>query len=291
MSQFRELLRQGVVFFDGAMGTRLDEAGLAAENKVAANVSHPEAVAAIHRSYVEVGSQVILTNTFTGNGIQLAKAGFGDRVAEFCTAAVRIARDAADGRALVAASVGPTGDVLEPYGDLKPAQAVEAFAAQIGPQAEAGLDLIVVETFGSLEEIEAAIEAAGREAAGLPVVATMSFDTGERTMFGVGGEAAGKRLAELGCDVVGANCAYGEGMVAAVQQMAQAVEVPVLVQPNAGRPQLVEGRTVFPASPDDLASEAEKFHTAGARLFGACCGSGAEHVRAVIERVRALADG
>jgi len=286
VKNFRELLQQGIVIFDGAMGTRLDELGAGQECKVEWNVSHPDVVCEVHRSYIEAGAQVIETNSFVGNRIQLEKAGYGDRTAELCAAAVRVAREAAGDGALVAASVGPTGGILEPLGTLSAQEADEAFREQLEAQVAEGIDLIVLETFGALEEIEVAATAAQAVAPDLPLVGTMSFDTGERTMFGVDGATAGRRLAELGCDVVGANCAYGEGMVAAVAQMAAAVHLPILAQPNAGRPQLIGGATVFPAGPADLAQEALRFRAAGATLFGACCGSTAAHLRAIVEAVR-----
>ncbi|MFQ6131576.1 MAG: homocysteine S-methyltransferase family protein [Armatimonadota bacterium] len=286
MKSFRELLQDGIVVFDGATGTRLDEVGVGQDCKVEWNVSHPDAVRSVHRSYVEAGAQVVSTNTFAGNGLQLEKAGYGGRVAELCAAAVGVAREAAGDQALVAASLGPTGGILEPLGALSAAQAEEAFAQQLEAQVAAGIDLILLETFGSLEEVEVAARAARAAGPDLPLVGTMSFDTGDRTMFGVDGTTAAQRLAELGCEVVGANCAYGEGMLAAVAQMAEAVDLPVLVQPNAGRPELVDGATTFPASPADLAEEALKFKAAGATLFGACCGSTAAHIRAIADAVR-----
>lgn len=286
MKTFRELLQEGTVIFDGATGTRLDEAGVGQECKAEWNVSHPDVVREVHRSYVEAGAQVIETNTFAGNRIQLDKAGYGDRTAELCAAAVRVAREATGDRALVAASVGPTGGILEPLGALSAREAEDAFREQLQAQVAEGIDLIVLETFGALEEIELAAQAAKAVAPDLPLVGTMSFDTGERTMFGLDGATAGRRLAELGCEVVGANCAYGEGMVAAVSAMAGAVDLPILAQPNAGRPQLVDGVTTFPAGPAELAQEALKFKEAGAALFGACCGSTAAHIRAIAEAVR-----
>lgn len=278
--------QSGILLLDGAMGTQLMAAGASERDRMEWNVSHPDVVERLLREYVDAGSDVIETNTFAATRQQLARCGHGDRVAEIAEAATRLARRAADGKAFVAACVGPTGELPEPYGDLKPEAAVDIFAEQIEAHAAAGVDLVLLETFIALEELEPAVSAAKRAAPDVPLAATMSFDRGARTSFGVDGETAATRLVDLGCNIVGANCAYGDELVSVMAAMRAAVDVPLLCQPNAGLPQLVDGETVFAAQPGEFAELAKRLKDAGVTLFGGCCGTTPAHIRALAEAVR-----
>ena len=275
-----------ILLIDGAMGTQLTAAGAPDHDKMEWNVSHPDVVAGVLRTYMDAGADVIETCTFVASRPHLERAGYAGRTEEFVRAATRVAQDAADGNAFVAASVGPTGRVLEPYGNLEPEEARDIFAEQISAHVVVGVDLILLETFIALEEAQSAVEAAKQAAPGVPIAATMSFDLGERTSFGVDGETAGKRLVELGCDIVGGNCAYGNGLVTALAAMRAAVDVPLLCQANAGLPQLLEGETVFAADPAEFAALGRRLKDVGVTLLGGCCGTTPDHIRALAEAVK-----
>ena len=286
IARFVDRLGRGVLIGDGAMGTMLEAAGLAPGScRELWNVEHPEKVAAVHRAYAEAGADMIETNTFFGgNRIQLAKWGLADRVAQFNEAAVRLAREAGED-VIVSVSMGPTGEVLAPLGNLEPGRAAEAFREQAEAAARAGAQAATVETFFALEEIKLAVEAA--VAAGLPVMATMTFEPGGRTMMGVAPADAARALTDHGATVVGANCGTGpERMLGVAQEMLAATDRPIMVQPNAGLPRLVGGKTVFPETPEVMADYAERFAQMGVRIIGGCCGTTPEHIRAIAQRVK-----
>jgi 5-methyltetrahydrofolate--homocysteine methyltransferase len=278
---FLDAARSSTLIFNGAMGTQLMAAGAPLERKIEWNVSHPEIVAAVHRSYVEAGCDVILTNTFVANRAQQERCGYGHRVAELSRAATRIAREAAADDAYVAADLGPTGHILEPYGDTTHVEVVEIFKEQLGAQIEEGPDLILVETFVALEEAEAALDAIAQLDAGLPVVATMSFDAGDHTSFGVDGATAARRLGELGADLVGGNCAYGDGLIVAMAAAREATDRPIMCKPNAGLPRLIAGETVFAATAAEFGEFGRRLKAVGVQHFGGCCGTTPDHIRAL----------
>jgi len=289
ITKFRDRLSEGVLIGDGAMGTMLEAAGLAAGScRELWNIEHPEKVLAVHRAYAEAGADIIETNTFFGgNPIQLAKWGLQGRAQEFNQAAVRLAREAAGERIIVSVSMGPTGEVLAPLGNLDPARAAEAFREQAAAAASAGADAATIETFYALEEIKLAVEAA--LAAGLPVMATMTFEPSGRTMMGVAPDAAARALTDYGATVVGANCGTGpEPMLAVVEAMLAVTDRPVMAQPNAGVPRLVDGRSVFLETPEAMAEHASRFAGMGVKIIGGCCGTTPEHIRAIARRVRGV---
>jgi 5-methyltetrahydrofolate--homocysteine methyltransferase len=285
-ARFIGRLGDGPLIGDGAMGTMLEAAGLPAGScRELWNVEQPDKVLAVHRAYVEAGADIIETNTFFGgNRIQLAKWGLEERAREFVHAAVRLAREAAGDR-IVSVSIGPTGEVLAPLGNLDPAQAADAFRGQAAVAAEAGVDAATIETFYALDEIKLAVEAA--LAAGLPVMATMTFEPSGRTMMGVAPADAARALTDYGAAVVGANCGTGpELMLPVVEAMLAATDRPIMVQPNAGMPRLVGGKTTFPATPETMADYAERFVALGVKLIGGCCGTTPDHIRAMARRIR-----
>ncbi|MBC8195577.1 MAG: betaine--homocysteine S-methyltransferase [Acidimicrobiia bacterium] len=284
MSIFSDLLEaRGHLILDGAMGTQLFDAGLTAGDAPELwNLDHPEKVSDIHRSYVTAGSDIVLTNTFGGNRHRLKLHNLQERVAEINAAGVRCARVAADNSdrtVLVAGSMGPTGELIAPLGALSEADTEAAFAEQAEALEAGGADLIWIETLSDLPAVEAALRGA-RRATGLPVVATLSFDTAGRTMMGLTGTEAGQRLAELGIDGVGANCganlADTEAAVADIR--AAAGETPVASKANAGIPVWKGSELSYDGTPEVLAAHACRARDAGANLIGACCGSTPAHI-------------
>ncbi|MBW2273539.1 MAG: homocysteine S-methyltransferase family protein [Deltaproteobacteria bacterium] len=279
----RELLAEGTVLSDGAWGTELQKRGLrAGETPDFLNLSHPERVEAVARAYVDAGSRVVLTNTFRANRIALAQHPEVDRVAEVNRAGVEISRRAADGRACVFASMGPSGKLLL-TGKVSEAQLHEAFDEQARAHAEAGADAIVVETMTDLAEAKIAIEAA--KATGLPVVASMVFDSGkqrDRTMMGVSPEQAAEELTRFGANVVGANCGTGiEKFVAICASMATATHLPIWVKANAGLPEFDRGDVVYPSDSGHFAGHLPALLDAGAGFVGGCCGTSPEYIAAL----------
>lgn len=246
------------------------------------NLSHPEQVLAVARSYVDAGSQVILTNTFGANRIRLAEAGAVERLADINREGVRISKEAAGSRAKVFASVGPTGKMLM-AGEVTPEDLLEAFAEQARVLAEAGADALLIETMSDLEEALPAVEAAKRT--GLPVAVSVVFDSGrdkDRTMMGSTPEQVAEALAQAGVDILGANCGLGIEFFAPIcRRLKAASGLPVWCKPNAGMPELEGGKTIYKTSAELFASQAPALKEAGADFIGACCGSTPEFIRAV----------
>jgi methionine synthase I (cobalamin-dependent) len=283
------LARPGPILADGAMGTMLFEAGLASgEAPERWNVERPEAVREVHRAYRAAGSRLLLTNTFGGNRFRLALHGLDKRVAELNRAAARLAGEAAragGGGAVVAGDIGPSGAILAPLGELAPEDAAAGFAEQAAALRDGGVDVFWIETMSALDEVEAALQGVRRAAPEAPVVVTMSFDTHGRTMMGVTPEQAVVALAELGVAAAGGNCGLGPAELRpAIAAMRAARPDAVLVaKPNAGLPELVDGRAVYRGSPAELAGYAGRLVAAGARIVGGCCGSTPAHLRAMAE--------
>lgn len=290
MDKLQELLsRQPVLLGDGAMGTMLFAAGLEPGSPPELwNVEHPEKVMAIHRAYAEAGSNLILSNTFGGARLRLARHNLGQRTAELNRAGATIARQAVAGIAhpvLIGGDIGPTGEMFTPLGTLEQAEAVDAFAEQASALQEGGVDYFQVETFGDLHEIEAAIRGI-RQVSALPIVATMSFDTRRRTMMGVRPEDAARRLVALGVAAIGSNCGAGlDDTLFTVSHMHQtAPEAIVVSKSNAGLPTPGPGGSVvYEGSPELMAEYALNAKAAGARIIGACCGSSPAHLRAMAQ--------
>jgi 5-methyltetrahydrofolate--homocysteine methyltransferase len=260
------------------------------------NIEQPDLVEKVHRSFIEAGSDIILTNTFGGNRRRLNLHGLEDRVAELNTAAVAIARRAADeaGRSVaVAGSVGPTGDLFQPIGPLSVKDGVDVFTEQCQALAEGGADVIWIETISSFEELEAAVTAAATT--GLPCTATLSFDTAGHTMMGISPAALGEWwLANDGVSAIGANCGIGPGdAVAAVFDIGAVAPTAVTVaKANCGIPLYqTEGGLAYPIGPEGMAAYVELALRSGARIVGACCGSTPDHIAAIREAVDGLAVG
>jgi len=286
--RFLERLASGFVIGDGAYGFALQGLGLAGTNPAHANVEHPDEVLRLHRAFAAAGSDVLQTNTFQAHRIALERDGSADQVQAINEQSVRLARTAAseaDREVFVAGDLGPSPVLIEPYGDLPTEKARDAFREQAAIFAEAGVDFLIFQTFASLEEMQIAIEA-GRET-GLPIAASMAFEANGRTNFGVTPEQAAARLAEYGASIVGANCSVGpQELLPVARAFRAATSLPVLIQPNAGLPQLREGRAVFPVTPQEMAEYAVQFRDMGINFIGGCCGSTPDHIRAIVRALR-----
>jgi 5-methyltetrahydrofolate--homocysteine methyltransferase len=292
MSDLVDAIRDGRVRVgDGAMGTMLQEAGLDDGGAPELwNVEKPEVIAGILEQYASAGSRLLTTNTFGGTRPRLAMHGLEDRVTELNEAAARIARAVADEHpgTYVLGDVGPSGDLMEPMGTLTPESAVELFSEQIAALAAGGADAILIETMSDLAEVEAAVTAARTVAPGLPVVATMSFDTNLRTMMGVTPAQAVEAIASMGADIVGANCGRGvDEMRIIAAQMAEARPdgTLLIMQSNAGLPVLVDGEFRYTGTPEEMAAFATQMRGIGIDVLGACCGSSPAHIAAISDAI------
>ena len=293
MTGLTELLNAtGFLVADGAMGTELFASGLVAGDPPEIwNVDHPDRIRTIHQSYVEAGSDVVLTNSFGGNRHRLKLHSLDGRVHELNAAAATIGREVADAAShpvLVAGSMGPTGELIEPLGELTAGEAQNAFAEQAAGLTAGGADVLWLETMSALTEVEAGVLGA-RSASDLPIVVTLSFDTAGRTMMGITGEEAGTRLAELGVGGIGANCganlADTEAAVTAIRSVCG--DIPVVSKANAGIPVWKGAELEYDAKPEIMAAHAHRLRAIGVSIIGTCCGSTPAH----IAMIRAVLDG
>ena len=287
MESFNDkLAKSQVILADGAMGTILHARGIGFDKCFdELNLSNPGAVAEIHRAYIEAGAQLIITNTFGANRFKLGKHGLQDHVDELNRAGVDLAKrvvSASFKEVLIAGDVGPLGVRIAPYGRVKPEVAREAFAEQIRALAESGANLIVLETFSDLYEIKEAIKAA-RQVCDLPLVASVTFTRDDRTVLGDDPFLVARRLNETGVDVIGVNCSGGPAqLLRLLKQMKQAVpEANLWVKPNAGWPEQVGGRIMYPADAEYFGDYALSFREAGASVVGGCCGTTPQHIAAM----------
>lgn len=283
MSTLARWLAGGPLITDGAWGTQLQALGLPLGAMPDAwNLEQPEKVESVARLYADAGSQVVLTNTFRANGITLAEAGLGAQLAEINRAGVEVSRRGAAGRALVFASIGPTGKMLM-EGDFTPEQFTGAFSAQALALAAAGADALLIETMSDIEEAKLALAAA--KPAGLPVIVSFAFDTGknkDRTMMGSTPEMVAREMEAAGADAVGANCGAGvERFVPVCQRLKAACSLPVWIKANAGLPEMKDGAVTYGTSAEYFASHYTALMEAGASFLGGCCGTSPEFIRAL----------
>ena len=288
-----ERLSTETILADGAMGTMLHAHGIGFEKCFdELNLTQPSAVAEIHRAYIEAGAQLIITNTFGANRFKLAKHGLEDHVVQLNRASVDLAKRvvaASFKDVLVAGDVGPLGVRIAPFGRVQPEQARAAFAEQIKALAEAGADLIVIETFSDLYEIREAIRAAqdigASHTSPLPIVASVTFTRDDRTVLGDDPTKVARMLKEAGVDVIGVNCSGGPAQLLRIlKHMVQGVSdrsVKFWVKPNAGWPEQVGGRIMYPADAEYFGEYALSFREAGACIVGGCCGTTPQHIAAM----------
>ena len=277
------LIDQGPVVTDGAWGTELMNRGLEkGECPELLNLKHPERVEEVPGLYVAAGSQVVLTNTFGANRFILEKHGLADKVWEINDAGVKISKKAAGDKALVFASIGPSGKLIV-MKQVTADELEEAFTEQAEAIAEAGADAIVVETMMDITEALAAIAAAKKT--GLPVVANMVFDSGkdkDRTMMGNPPEEVVEKFAAAGVDVIGSNCGKGiEGFIPICKRMRAVTDLPLWMKANAGMPERIKGETVYNVTPDQFAAFIPDLIDAGANFIGGCCGTNPDFIAAV----------
>ena len=286
------LCERPVLVSDGAWGTMLQARGLGAGDCPEEwNVSHAEDVQSVASAYARAGSDMVLTNTFGGSRLKLRKMGHGERVVELNEAGARNSLMAAPD-VIVAGSVGPTGEFLKPLGTVSVEEMTEVFSEQIAAMLGAGVKVVCVETMMAVEEAVCAVQAAKGLDAAVDVICTMTFDEtpkGFRTMMGVSPERAAKELAGAGADVVGSNCGNGSpAMVAIAREFRRHTDHPILIQANAGLPEVVNGETIYSEGPADMAAQVKPLVEAGACIIGGCCGTTPEHIAAIREVVDAL---
>src|SRR5262245_34717629 len=283
----------GPILADGGMGTMLMAAGLLFGDPPEQWNVLPEKrqdVRAIHRGYLDAGPQLIVTNSFGGTPFRLKLHSLQGQTFELNRAAAELARAEAGETAVVAGSIGPSGELFEPMGGLTYDAAVEGFAAQVAGLAAGGVDVLWIETMSDLNEVRAAVEGARRAAPHLPIVATMTFDTRGFTMMGVSPAEAIEALGALGLAAVGGNCGNGPAEIEAViYGMREARPgLPLIAKSNAGMPEIVDGQAVYSGTPDVMADYARRVRAFGATIVGACCGSTPAHLRAMSEALHGM---
>ena len=291
MSILNKLTNNHILLSDGAWGTFLQATGLKpGECPELWNVTRRDDVIRIAKAYVEAGSDIIETNSFGGSIFKLSQYGLGDRVFELNKAAAEISREAAGNTVHVAGSVGPTGKMLI-MGDVTEEELYNAFREQSLALEAGGADIIIIETMSALDEASLAVKAA-RENTKCTVIATMTFernpDGGYRTMMGASPDEMVSALKEAGAHIVGSNCGNGiEDMTGIVKEIRRAdSHIPVMIQANAGIPELTDGKTVFRESPEMMASHVPALIEAGANIIGGCCGTTPEHIREIGKIIR-----
>jgi len=284
-NRFLQQLDKRPLLCDGAMGTMIYSKGVAFERCFdELNLTNPALIADIHRSYINAGADVIETNTFGANRLKLGEHGLAGKTVEINQAAVRLARrvvDASFREVFVAGSVGPLGARLAPLGRLSLAEAHEVFLEQVTALVEGGVDLLLFETFADLRELQEAITAAREVSADIPIVAQVTFTQDGRTPLGFTAQKVGEELAGLPVDVIGLNCSVGPAdVLRALQKLAKTLPsgTRLSAQPNAGWPERVGERIMYPAPPEYFGDYALAFVETGARLVGGCCGTTAEHI-------------
>jgi len=282
MSDFLNEIKKHVLIHDGSKGYMLQQLGLkGGECGESWNISKPDAVRQVYRAYLKAGSDVIQTNTFPGNRVELEKYGLGEKTYEINYQGARLAREEADGKAFVCASIGPAGLLFEPSGELTFDRAYEIFSEQVKAVADGGADVINFETFTDIAELRAAYFAA-RDNTKLPVICSLAFENNGHTLMGTDPYIAALILKSIGADMAGTNCSFGPGhMAGIVEKLNEAGGGYLSVKPNAGLPQMIDGKTVYEETPEHFAELAVQFAGYGARLIGGCCGTTPEFIKAL----------
>ncbi len=288
MKSWRSLLEgKKILIADGGWGTEFVRKGLApGEYPEGWNLNRRDDVRAVASSYVQAGADIVLTNTFGGTRMKLAKAGLDSKTGEINRRGAEISKQAASDRSLIFGSIGPTGELMKPLGMASEEEMLRDFAEQARALAAGGVDGIVIETMTDLAEAKAALRAV-KENTRLPVAVTMTFDKGKKgyaTIMGVRPEQAVRELEKNGADIVGANCGAGiENMIALIKAMRETTKLPLWCKPNAGLPELVGGRTLYRETPEMMASQFKTLVDAGASIVGGCCGTTSAHIRLFVQ--------
>lgn len=286
---FLKELENRVILFDGATGTMLYNRGVFINQCFdQVNLTNTRLIKEIHTDYANAGSDVLQTNTFGANQFKLAQHGLSDSLEAINYQGARLARDVAGNQLFVAGSIGPLGVKIEPWGKLSRKEAKDAFKEQGQALVNGGVDLFVLETFSDLSEIEQAILAL-RELGDLPIIAEMTIDESGNSLYGTATETFTHQLDKWGADVVGINCSVGPPpMMDVLEKMVHVTKKPIIIQPNAGNPRVVDERNMYLASPEYMGEYAMRFIKAGARLVGGCCGTTPEYIKAMEKSVRML---
>lgn len=284
MSLMDRIRSREPIIADGAMGTYLADLGETVEPcPEAVNVNHPEALEQVARAYLDAGAEILQTNTFGGSPLRLGDAGLAHRVEEVNRGAASAARRVARDRAYVTGSVGPSGRMLAPYGDLDPRELRDSLEVQIIELSAGGVDAVSIETMIDVSEAVFAVEAAREVAPELVVFATGTFRTtpaGLFTPFGTSPSEFAERCMDAGADVVGANCGVGvEDCISVLREMRKAVRAPLIARPNAGLPVTLNGRVFWPETPEAFAEMMKPLFDLGAVVLGGCCGTTPDHIR------------
>lgn len=288
LNNFLTSIQTKVLLYDGSKGVMLQRRGLEGHEAAESwNISHPEEIKNLYSAYLQAGSEIIQTNTFPGNRVTLESHGLGDKTYELTFAGVKLAKETAPENTYIAASLGPTGALIEPSGTLSFDQAYHIFQESLKACEDAGADLVNFETFIDLNELRAAILAA-KETTNLPIIASATFNADSRTMFGNSAEVCAIVCQSLGAVMVGANCSGGpESLIEPIKRMSSVASVPLCVKPNAGMPELVKGEVTYHQTPEQFSSYTQVFVENGVRLIGGCCGTTPEFIR---ELKKALAE-
>ncbi len=287
MISLRERMKQpGVIVADGAMGTMLFQRGLKpGECPERMNLEHSEVLKDIARQYLNAGAEIIQTNTFGGSPLKLASYSLDSKTEEINAQAIRSVRKIVGNNAYISASCGPTGKLLEPFGDTNPEIIFEAYQRQMKTLIAEGVDLICIETMTDLTEASLAVKAARSISSSIPISATMTFDPTPRgfyTIMGVTIEQAVKELTEAGVDIIGSNCGNGiEKMIAIAKEFKKHTTLPIIIQSNAGLPTMKDGVSIYNESPEFMATKSKELIKAGVKIIGGCCGTTPEHIAAI----------
>jgi methionine synthase / methylenetetrahydrofolate reductase(NADPH) len=289
-SDFLSRLSKSPILCDGAMGTLLYANGVFINRSYdELNLSQPDLIRSVHQDYLQAGAEIVETNTFGANSFRLARHSIADKVRDINRAGAHLAWEAAKSFDVwVAGSVGPLGIRIEPLGKTSFAEARAAFREQIEALAEGGVDLLILETFGYVEELHQAMLAARDVNPKIPIVASVTVDEDSNCLDGSDPETFAAKLTDWGADVIGCNCSIGPvAMLDAIERVRAVTSLPLAAQPNAGMPRSVEGRNIYLCSPEYMASYARKFVATGVRLVGGCCGTTPDHIRTMKSALRA----
>ena len=289
MRNFQEELGKRILILDGAMGTQLQEKNILKTGECPdyLNVTHPQDIKDIHKSYLDAGADIIVTNTFGANRIKLAEFNLADKVYEINYKAVTIAKETVQDKGFVSISVGPTGKFIEPVGEADFDYIKEIFKEQVKGAIDASADLFSLETFMDIKEIKAAVVGI-RELTDKPIIAMMTFAEDGRSILGTSPEVFAKTMEVMEVDVIGANCSVGpDKLNKFVKQMAKVTYKPLIIQPNAGIPRLVDGKTIFPVGAEEFSKYADEFKEYASIIAG-CCGTSPEHIKLLSEKLKGL---
>jgi 5-methyltetrahydrofolate--homocysteine methyltransferase len=291
IKNFRNELKKRLILSDGAMGTILQIQGLLPKGllpesfNISEKINH---IIAIHKSYVEAGSEILVANTFGANKIKLAEYGLENKLYEINYNAIKAAQKASNGNCLIAMSLAPTGKFIYPVGELTFKESVELYKEQIKAGLDADVDLFQLETMIDLQEVRAAIIAV-KELSDKPIIAMMTFDNSYRTILGTTPEVFAITADSLGADVIGANCSVGpEDIYEILKKMASVTDIPLISKPNAGIPSLVNGKTIFPGKPDDFSKLIDELALIGVRIVSACCGSDDKFIKGMSKKLKII---